>query len=186
MDIFFCIFQSQQRTKLWLKAVSVTLLRPTTLFPPSSSINNILNTLSVICDYSMTCFKSILFYPSRLLMKWIYSSSAARKQSYTMPLSQLQHLFLSGHPSRTQSNQSRENSLFLLVLKLTQLSNVSIFFLKHFHILFGESSICMLCITPTCSMDTWVRFFSWGTKLSYLQLLLLLILSPTFVLLLRK
>lgn len=90
-------FLSYQR--LSLKAVSVTLHRQTTLFPSSSSINNNLIILSVICDYTMTCFRSILFHPPRIFMKYIYFSSAARIKSYTIILScQLQHLFLSDQP----------------------------------------------------------------------------------------
>lgn len=165
-------FYLAQRSKLWLKAVSVTLCKATTLFPPSSSINNDRIILSVICDYTMTSFKLILFHPSRLF-KCTYSSSAARKQSYIMLLrlscntsSFLAILFqlnLINMPGRKQFlSSSAQTNMTIKCLNFI--------FKALSHTVWRLSSISNLCITPTCHMDTWIRFLFQCTKLSYLQL----------------
>lgn len=89
------VFSSYYRGQSCCKSYFSNSMQTTTLFPPSSSINNDHIMLSVTCDYTMTCFKSILFHSSRVFMKCIYSSSAARKKnSYIMLLSVLAAILL--------------------------------------------------------------------------------------------
>lgn len=143
----------------------------TALFPSSSSINNNLIILSVICNYTTTCCKSVLFHPSRIFMKWIYFSSASRKKSCIIFLS-CQLLFLSDHPI----DYIEFKYIWHKIVSSSAPSSMTIdclnFLFKALsHTVWRLPSIPSLFLTPTSYMDTWEEFPFQHAKLSYLQLL---------------